>query len=108
MKIPWVSRERFDEERARAVKAETALEDLRQKFLDYIQNQQSAAPVIGENTDLSKIQPIAGRPTIANIIDIANRDAYKIAQIPGAESVTEQLAKARDRMNRTKAAANGN
>ncbi len=108
MKLPWVSRERFDEERARAVKAETALEELRQKFLDYIQSQQVASTVIGENADLSKIQPIAGRPTIANIIDIANRDAYKIAQTPGAKSVVEQLDEARSKMNRTKAAANGN
>lgn len=108
MKLPWVSRERFDEERARAVKAEAALEELRQKFLDYIQNQQIAAPVIGDGTDLSKIQPISGRQTIANIIDVANRDAYKAAQIPGAKGIAQQLEEARSKMNRIKAAANGN
>lgn len=106
MKLPWVSRERFDEERSRAIKAEDALEAMREKFLAYLQATPTM-PMIGENTDLGKVQPISGRPTIANVIDVANRDAYDRARM-GGKSVTEELKEARSRMNRTKAAANGN
>ena len=106
MRLPFVSRERFDEERARAVKAEADLEAMREKFLAYLQTA-SVAPVIGENTDLSTIQPIAGRPTIANVIAIANRDAYKAAQVPGAKGVAAQLEEARTNLLRIKREANG-
>ena len=106
MRLPVVSRERFDEERARAVKAEADLEAMREKFLAYLQTA-SVAPVIGENTDLSTIQPIAGRPTIANVIAIANRDAYKAAQVPGAKGVAAQLEEARTNLLRIKREANG-
>jgi hypothetical protein len=104
---PFVSRDRFDDERARAVKAETALEALRVKFLEYIEHQQTL-PVIGEDTDLSKIQPIAGRPTIANVISFANAGAYKRAQTYGAKGVSEELAEAQDRMTKIKRKVNGN
>ena len=106
MNFPFVSRERFDEERARAVKAETALDELRQKFLDYIQNQQTA-PVIGEDTDLSKIQPIPGKPTIANVIAFANVAAFKRSQVEGAKGIAEELAEAQQRLTNIKRKANG-
>ena len=106
MRLPFVSRERFDEERARVVKAEADLEAMREKFLAYLQTA-PVAPVIGENTDLSTIQPIAGRPTIANVIAIANRDAYKAAQVPGAKGVAAQLEEARTNLLRIKREANG-
>jgi hypothetical protein len=107
MKLPWVSRERFDEERSRAVKAEEALEAMRAKFLDYLERHPASSMIIGEDTDLGKIQPIAGRPTIANVIAIANRDAYKAAQVPGAKGVAAQLEEARTNLLRIKREANG-
>ena len=105
--FPFVSRERFDEERARALKAEDALEALRLKFLDYLERHPAALPVIGEDTDLGKIQPIAGRPTIANVISFANQSAFAAAQVPGAKGAAAQLDEARLKMMRTKREANG-
>ncbi len=105
MRWPFVSRERFDEERARAVKAETALDELREKFLDYIANQ-TAVPVIGEATDLSKIQPISGRPTIANVIATANIEAYKRAQA-GGKPLSQEVAEAQAKMSNLKRQVNG-
>lgn len=107
IKLPWVSRERFDEERARAQKAEEALEAMRAKFLDYLERHPAALPVIGENTDLGKIQPIAGRPTIANVISFANQSAFAAAQVPGAKGVAAQLEEARLKLMRVKREANG-
>ena len=107
MRFPWVSRERFDEERSRAQKAETDLEALRTKFLDYLERHPAALPVIGAETDLSKIQPIQGRPTIANVIGFANQSAYAAAQVPGAKGVAAQLDEMRARLLRTKREANG-
>jgi hypothetical protein len=107
MRFPWVSRERFDEERSRAVKAEADLEALRAKFLDYLERHPAALPVIGAETDLSKIQPISGRPTIANVIGFANQSAYAAAQVPGAKGVAAQLDEMRARLLRTKREANG-
>ena len=107
MRFPWVSRERFNEERSRAQKAEADLEALRAKFLDYLERHPAALPVIGAETDLSKIQPISGRPTIANVIGFANQSAYAAAQVPGAKGVAAQLDEMRARLLRTKREANG-
>jgi len=107
MRFPWVSRERFNEERTRAQKAEDALEALRTKFLDYLERHPAALPVIGAETDLSKIQPIQGRPTIANVIGFANQSAYAAAQVPGAKGVAAQLDEMRARLLRIKREANG-
>jgi hypothetical protein len=107
MPWPFVSRERFDEERVRREKAESDLEVLREKFLDYLERHPAALPVIGADTDLSKIQPISGRPTIANVIATANRDAYAAAQVPGAKGIAAQLEEARTKLFKIKKAANG-
>ena len=107
MNFPFVSRERFDEERARALKAEDALEALRVKFLDYLERHPAALPVIGEDTDLGKIQPITGRPTIANVISFANQSAFTAAQVPGAKGVAAQIEEARLKLMRVKREANG-
>ena len=107
MKFPWVSRERFEEERSRAQKAESDLEALRAKFLDYLERHPAALPVIGAETDLSKIQPISGRPTIANVIGFANQSAYAAAQVPGAKGVAAQLDEMRTKLLRVKREANG-
>jgi hypothetical protein len=107
MKFPWVYRERFDEERARVQKAEEALEALRLKFLDYLERHPAALPVIGADTDLGKIQPIAGRPTIANVISFANQSAFAAAQVPGAKGAAAQLEEERMKMMRVKREANG-
>jgi hypothetical protein len=105
MKFPFVSRERFDEERARALKAEKELEEMRAKFLAFLESEPT--PAIGDGTDLGKIQPIAGRPTIANVIAYANTEAFRRAQTPGARGVSEDLALARAKLTTIKKAANG-
>jgi hypothetical protein len=105
MRFPFVSRERFDEERTRAQKAEEALESMRQKFLDYLQRE-PAPLALDENTDLSTIQPIGGRPTIANVIGIANRDAFKASQT-GGPSPAKVLQEARDKLLHIKKEVNG-
>lgn len=107
MNFPFVSRERFDEERARAVKAEDALEVLRLKFLEYLERHPATPLTIGEDTNLGLIQPIQGRATIANVIEIANRDAYKAAQVPGAKGIADQVREAQSKMMRIKREANG-
>jgi hypothetical protein len=107
LKLPFVSRERFDEERARRQKAESELDAMRDKFLAYIESQSAPAPVIGADTDLSKITPINGRPTIANVIATANRDAYKASQIPGAKSVAAQLEESQKKLLQIKREVNG-
>ncbi len=105
--LPFVSRERFEEEHKRAQKAEDALEALRVKFLDYLERHPAAMPVIGAETDLSKIQPISGRPTIANVIGFANQSAFAAAQVPGAKGVAAQIEEARQKITRVKREANG-
>jgi hypothetical protein len=113
MQLPFVSRERFNDERARAVKAETALvesqnalEEMRQKFLDYIERHRIEPLKISEDTDLGSVQPIGGRPTIANVISYANAGAYKAAA-SGGESVVKVLERERAKIMDIKRAANG-
>jgi hypothetical protein len=107
--LPWVSRERFNEERARREKAEADLEALRLKFLDYLERHPAALPPIGEDTDLSRIQPIAGKPTIAMVTAKANLDAFKRATTPGSKGIAQELEENQAKMYRPiKAAANGN
>jgi len=113
MQFPFVSRERFNDERQRAVKAEAALveaqaalETMRQKFLDYIERHRIEPLKLDEKTDLGSVQPIAGRPTIANVISFANEGAYKAA-VSGGESVARQLERERAKLMDIKKAANG-
>lgn len=112
MKLPFVSRERFDDERARAVKAETALEQakddletLRGKFLEYIDKHRIAPLVLNEETDLGNVQPIRGRPTIANVISEANTAAYTSAKT--GKSIAEELDRQREQIQKIKRVANG-
>lgn len=112
MPLPFVSRERFEDERARAVKAETALavsesalESLREKFLDYIDKHRIQPLVLDEETDLGKVQPIRGRPTIANVISEANTAAYVSAK--SGHSLAEELDRVREKILNVKRVANG-
>jgi hypothetical protein len=108
MKLPFVSRERFEQEQCRSQKLEAELEKLREILIPQLR----AAPAdallksITADADLSKIQPIQGKPTIALVMADANREAYRRAQVPGAKGVAEELAeKAQGLMQRR--AANG-
>lgn len=105
MKLPFVSRERFDDERKRAEKAEASLEEIRAQFLDYIDRHRVAPLTLGEDTDLGRVQPINGRPTIANVISEANTAAYRAAQ--GGRSLAEELDRQREKILTIKRAANG-
>jgi hypothetical protein len=112
MKLPFVSRERFDEkaaeverERARADKIQEDLDALRTKFLDYIDRHRVAPLTIGEDTDLGSIQPIAGRPTIANVISDANSAAYRAAQ--NGKSITREIEEASAKILSKGKVANG-
>ena len=93
MKLPWVSRERFDEERERNQKLEAELNRLRELLIPQLRTPPaaSAESIIGMDTDLSKIQPIAGKVTLSMVTSAANREAYKRSQTAGAKSVAEEL-----------------
>lgn len=107
MKLPWVSRERFEEEKERSRKLEDELKHLREILIPQLRP--AVAPLtLTENTDFSKVQPIPGRPTIANVMADANREAYSRARVPGAKSVSVELAESHAAMSRIKAVVNGN
>jgi len=95
----FVSRERFDDERARCLKLESELERLRELLIPGLrQPAPPAAPVevapiiLTEGTDFETIQPISGRPTIAQIVGSANRAAIERAKTPGAAGIAHELA----------------
>jgi hypothetical protein len=89
MPLPFVSRERLVEaqERIKALEAEN--KRLTEMLLERLQK---PAPFSLDQKDLSAVQPIPGRPTIANVIGEANRAAYQNAQTPGAKSIATDLA----------------
>lgn len=64
-------------------------------------------PTLGDGSDLGKVQPIHGRPTIANVIAVANRDAFAASQVPGAKSVVAQMEEARAHLKVIKRTVNG-
>ena|SRR5271157_334066 len=102
MKLPWVSRERFEDERERSRKLEEELVKLRELLIPQLRTAPAApaATLIGMDTDLSKIQPISGKPTLAVVMADANREAYRRAMSPGAKSVSEELSENAKNMRR--------
>jgi hypothetical protein len=103
MKWPWVSRDRYEDERERSRRLEGELERLREILIPQLRP--AVAPlVLTENTDFSKVQPIAGKPTIANVMADANRAAFKASQTPGAKGIARELAESQQK----RAVVNGN
>lgn len=86
-----VSRERYDESLARIAELQEQNRKLTELLIPAMRAPSAVIP-IDHNTDLSKMQPIPGKPTIANVIAYANAQAQKRAETPGAKSVTEELA----------------
>ena len=112
MKLPFVSRDRFDEkvaelecERVRTKDAQDALDTMRAKFLDYIEKHRIQPLTINDDTDLAKVQPIAGRPTIGNVISEANSAAYRAAQT--GKSITKEIEQAAAKIANSGKVANG-
>ena len=88
MPLPFVSRERYDEAKARIAELETRVKELTAFIIERSNKPQPFAM----DEDLSKVQPIPGKPTIAAVISEANRSAFQRAQTAGAKSVSEELA----------------
>lgn len=91
MRLPFVSRERFEEAQARIKELEDKNNVLTERLILSAEKSKSSGIDLSED-DLSKIKPIAGRPTIASIQAEANTAAYRNAQTPGAKSLAVQLA----------------
>lgn len=97
MKLPFVSRERFDEAREQIA----ALEKERQQLFDRILVLSGQKPIFGElpkavelpAPDLTGLEPIQGKPTLANITAKANKEAHKRAA-EGKDSIIAELRKA--------------
>jgi hypothetical protein len=107
MKWPWVSRERFEDAKEAIARLQAENKELREILIPQLRE----APVplaLTENTDFSKVQPIPGKPTLAVVMGEANKAAFERARTPGARSITEDLAEARERMTRIKREVNGN
>ena len=93
MKLPFVSRERFDDERARCEKLEAELAELRKLLIPGLAPQvKPLIPKMDVNTDLSTVQPIPGRATIAMVTSAANRAAFTRSQTPGAKPLSQEVA----------------
>jgi len=100
MKLPWVSRERYEEAQEHSRKLEAELDRLREILIPQLRAAPPAPTIVGLDTDLSKIQPIAGRPTLAVVMADANREAYRRAQTTGAKGIAEELAENAKKMRR--------
>jgi len=106
MKLPWVSRERYDEAKEAIARLHAELKELREILIPQLR--ETPVPMtLTENTDFSKVQPIPGKPTLSVVMAEANKAAFDRARVPGARSITEELAEARERMTRIKAEVNG-
>jgi len=91
LKLPFVSRERFEDEKARADKFEA----LYLKSLAPPVNATAPEALMPpKDAPLEAWQPIPGKPTIMSVINKANHDAAARASDPNAKlSVSEELAR---------------
>ncbi len=118
MPFPFVSRARFDDERERRKEAErelsvtrerleTELRDSRERILLALKPREpdkSETLRLTEETDLSQIMPIAGKPTLATITSAANLEAQRRANTDGAKGIVhEMLENASKRIPKAKA-----
>jgi hypothetical protein len=98
-KFWFVSRERFEDERHRCEKLEAELDRLRELLIPGLRQPvpppapaEVAPIVLTEGTDFETIQPISGRPTIAQIVGKANRAALDRTKVPGDTGIAQELA----------------
>ncbi len=90
MRFPWVSRERYEELKERLEKVEAQ----RDSLLGLTPKQVTQSIVVDENTDLSQVQPIPNKPTLAMITAAANKEAKKRALDPNGKPIPVELAEA--------------
>lgn len=93
MRFPFVSRDRYDELLARTQKLEQENRELLETLIPSLRAT-PMLPSLTAETDLSGIQPIANKPTLAQITASANRAAAQRAKTPGSASVVEELNEA--------------
>ena len=93
MKLPFVSRERFEDEVKRSEKLEAECERLRALLIPGLRESQPAPEKmkLDLNTDLSKIQPVPGKPTIANVTAQANQAALTRSKTPGSKPLSQEV-----------------
>ncbi len=91
MQFPFVSRERFVESQDRIRRLEEENRRLTEILIPAMRAPSESPLRIAEDSDLSKIQPIPGKPTIASIQAEANLAALKNSEIPGAKSIAESV-----------------
>ena len=100
-KLPFISRERFEDERARCLKLEAEVERLQRILIPDAHSREEAPPKhirenlrLTEGTDFATILPIPGKVTIAKVINEANRAAMERSKTQGALGISEELATA--------------
>lgn len=93
MRLPFVSRERLEEQQRRCEKLEIEVRELLLLALPGLRPQLEMAPLTPE-TDLSGVVPISGRPTLAIITANANRAAQQRAKQIGSMPISQELAEA--------------
>lgn len=88
MRLPFVSRERFEEEKWRADKLLIENRDLQ---LQVMELKIAAATTFDRSAPVEAWQPIPGKPTIAIVTAEANKAALRAAETPGAKGVAQEL-----------------
>ena len=96
LRFPFVSRDRFEDERKRAERAEAKVESLEQQLLAALRPVpvsplRTEPLVLTEDTDLSTVLPIQGKPTLASITAQANKAARDRVKAPGSPSIAMEL-----------------
>jgi hypothetical protein len=99
MKFPFVSRERLEEQQRRCAVLEEQVREMLQAFVPALRRESAYPPMepVTPQTDLASIHPIPGRPTLASITSMANKDARDRAKNPNAQSVAQELKDAQFR-----------
>ena len=93
MKIPFVSRERFDEMAMRAVRLEEENRALRNE-LTAIKISAASKSALPPDADMSW-QPIPGKATIATIVAQANAAGELAVRTPGAKGPSREIEERR-------------
>jgi len=91
MRFPFVSRDRYDELLARTQKLEQENRELLETLIPTLRYSPAAVSTAPE---VSSMQPIANKPTLAQITARANKAAAERAKTPGSTSVVEELNEA--------------
>lgn len=91
MTLPFVSRGRFEDAQARIAQLEAENRRLLAMLLPTSEEKPKAEPISLSEADLSKIQPVPGRATVATITADATKAAYGRLHTPEKRSLAEDL-----------------